>query len=271
MEFNIATAPSRVSKQWKNETISWDTLLVRIQNPTRTPETTKEYASMSASEKGKIKDVGGFVGGHLRDGRRVKGAVAYRQLITLDADSPGKDFLQDVDLVLDGQAYLIYSTHSHTKQAPRYRLIIPTARKMDPDEYQAVSRRLANSIGLHHFDDTTYAPERLMYWPSVSRDGEYVCLRGEGAFTNPDIVLATYDNWRDPTTWPCSERVLSQRQHALDRQEDPLSKQGLVGDFCRAYSITEAVERFLPDIYEACNAPNFVHCAPTSSPVPVLI
>src|SRR5574344_935699 len=34
------------------------------------------------------------------------------------------------------------------------------------------------------------------------------------------------------------------------KQEDPLAKSGIVGAFCRTYSIAEAIDNFLCDIYE---------------------
>ena len=41
-------------------------------------------------------------------------------------------------------------------------------------EYPAVARKVAQEIGMDMFDDTTYQPHRLMYWPSTSdrRSGE---------------------------------------------------------------------------------------------------
>ena len=62
--------------------------------------------------------------------------------------------------------YVLYSTHSHTADNPRYRVIIPVDRPMPPDEYQAVSRRIADNIGIEFFDPSTHQAERLMYWPS---------------------------------------------------------------------------------------------------------
>ena len=39
------------------------------------------------------------------------------------------------------------------------------------------------------------------------------------------------------------------RKRDADRQGDPLEKKGVVGIFCRTYSITEAIAKFLPDVY----------------------
>lgn len=38
--------------------------------------------------------------------------------------------------------------------------------------------------------------------------------------------------------------------HALKKQADPLTKQGIVGAFCRAYTIQDAISTLLSDVYE---------------------
>ena len=49
-----------------------------------------------------------------------------------------------------------------------------------------------------------------------------------------------------------------------------MEKSGIVGTFCRAFSITEAIEKFLPDVYEAAGS-NRYHYIPSSSIAGVLI
>jgi len=43
-----------------------------------------------------------------------------------------------------------------------------------------VGRKVAKEIGIDLFDDTTYEPERLMYWPSTSRNGELIKKANKG-------------------------------------------------------------------------------------------
>ncbi|MDF8247764.1 hypothetical protein P4707_16075, partial [Listeria monocytogenes] len=76
---------------WKNKETSWQKVLEKISQTTRTKETIDEYLQMSKAEQSVIKDVGGFVGGTLLKGRRKAENVKWRQLITLDADfaAPG--------------------------------------------------------------------------------------------------------------------------------------------------------------------------------------
>ena len=247
----IATGRSRSARCWKSQKMTWSALANKLAEPTVTNETAAEYAKMSKADQGQKKDVGGFVGGYIpKNGRRVRGAVKERYLITLDADNPSEDFLLDLDMELGGMEYVLYSTHSHTDANPRYRVIIPVDRAMQPDEYQAVSRRIADNIGIESFDPSTHQAERLMYWPSCPKDVEYVYQRGEGSLVSVDTYLSTYRDWRDTSLWPTSDKESQIRLDAAKKQGNPLEKKGLLGAFCRCYSITEAIEKFLPGVYE---------------------
>ncbi|MGO4147933.1 hypothetical protein AB4Y77_22975, partial [Paenarthrobacter sp. YAF11_1] len=154
--------------------MTWDEFVDRLRKVRRTAETMAQYDKMPVAGKGKAKDGPSFVGGLVRGGRRKKENVDTRSLITLDVDRGDEDFLFAVELVLGGCAYAIYSTHSHRPQKPKYRLIVPTDRSMSPDEYAAVSRKLAEQIGMQYFDKTTFDVHRLMYLPSCSKDAEPV-------------------------------------------------------------------------------------------------
>lgn len=247
----IATGKSRSARSWKSQKMTWSALANKLAEPTVTNETAAEYAKMSKADQGQKKDVGGFVGGYIpKNGRRIRGAVKERYLITLDADNPGEDFIVDLDMELGGMEYVLYSTHSHTANNPRYRVIIPVDRAMTPDEYQAVSRRIADNIGIEFFDPSTHQAERLMYWPSCPKDVEYVYQHNEGNLISVDTYLSTYRDWRDTSLWPTSSKESQIRLDAAKKQGNPLEKKGLLGAFCRSYSITEAIQKFLPGVYE---------------------
>ena len=122
----IATGSSRRSTSWKNKEILWSEFVEKLSQVTRTQETQAEYFRMPKEERDNAKDVGGFVGGTLKGGRRKIDAVAQRRLITLDMDSiaAGEDPWPTVTLIL-GCAAVLYSTHTHSAKAPRLRLVIP--------------------------------------------------------------------------------------------------------------------------------------------------
>lgn len=254
MDLIISEAGSRTSKHWKNKTYTWDALKKRLSETVRTGETVAEYKAMSKADQDLRKDVGGFVGGKIKGGRRVTGAIENRCLITLDADFADENLLPILEMLGDFKC-AVYSTHKHIPSKPRLRVIIPLKRPVTPDEYGAVSRKIAEDIGIEYFDDTTYQPQRLMYWPSTSSDGEFVFKDIDGPVLDPDEVLARYGDWKDITSWPCSSRV-SEAIHkkAGAKQADPMQKSGVIGAFCRTYSIEDAIEKFLPDIYVPCES-----------------
>ena len=61
----IAVGNSRMDKKWKNQDISWADLCARCGSTIRTTETVEEYRKLKKGQQDGIKDVGGFVGGHL--------------------------------------------------------------------------------------------------------------------------------------------------------------------------------------------------------------
>ena len=245
----IAYGNSRMDKKWKNTDISWEAFCSRVKTTQRTTETVEEYRKMRKGGQDSIKDVGGFVGGHLKDGRRKKGNVLSRSMLTLDMDYGTSTIWEEISTFFPYQC-CIYSTHKHTPENPRLRLIIPLFRDVGEEEYAAVSRMVAKEIGIDLFDDTTYEPERLMYWPSTSRNGIFVYEEKDGSILDPDEFLNKYDDWRDTSTWPVSSRQSEVLDRSLKEQADPLSKEGVIGTFCRTYSVSRAIDTFLKDIYE---------------------
>ena len=249
IRLTISTGKSRYTTKWIERTPMWSELIARFASPVVTPETHEEYMALSKTKQCEIKDVGGFVGGSLRDGHRGKGYVINRTLISLDVDfAKSVNQLRTLDMVY-GCAWGVYSTHKHSSKSPKLRLLVPLGREVTPDEYEAVSRKLAEHIGIDIFDDTTFQPERLMFYPSASTGADYLWESVDGEMLNPDKVLAEYNDWKD-----CNEWCLSARAPALITREqskvgDPLTKTNIIGTFCRTYSIHEAIETFLADTY----------------------
>ena len=248
----IAVCNRKTNLKYKNQEHPWSYLKERNRTPIRTSETAEEYQKASKEQRDAAKDQGGFVGGWLKDGRRIAQNVLSRGVGALDADNiPAEvDFPALVRDKLNGCEYFLYSTHSHTLEAPRFRIAILFSREVAPDEYPALMRMIAKQIGMDYFDDSTYQANRMMYWASCPMNGEFVFEENSGEALNPDVFLAMYDDWRDVTQWPTSSRQSEAIRHSLKQQKDPLAKDGVVGAFCRAYPIEEAIAAFLPEVYE---------------------
>ena len=270
MRIQIATGNSRMEKRWNNVEMELDEFIERISHTIRTAETVEQYMKMTKAKQDAIKDVGGYVAGRLKGGRRKKDSVEYRTMIVEDMDHAVPGVIEQIEMLQDYRC-LIYSTHKHTPENPRYRLAIPLSRPVSPDEYVAIARKVAEDIGIEMFDDTTYEPSRLMYWPSTSADGEFIFRDIEGEPLNPDDVLSRYKDWRDSSEWPVSSRQQSIVQREMRKQADPLTKDGVIGAFCRTYSIEDAISNFLPDVYQPSAMPGRYDYIPADSQAGVVI
>lgn len=252
---DISIGRSRRDTKWKQQTIEWVEFSRRLSETHRTTETFKEFVSAKKDRQDEIKDIGGFVGGIIRGGNRTAASVVNRQLITLDIDFAHPDFWEDFQMIYS-EAALIYSTHKHCPEAPRLRLLMPLDRPVMADEYQAIARRIAGNLGIECFDQTTFQPERLMYWPSTPKDGEYLYERQDGLWLNADAILDSYYDWRDISQWPVSVRFLDAIKRGNAKLGNPLEKPGIIGAFCRTYSVSEGIDKYLKDVYEKTDKEN---------------
>lgn len=246
---DLATAHSRIAKKWRNRHWLWSELLQRCSETKRTGETAAEYARMSKEEQSNVKDVGGFVGGYLSGGIRKNANVMYRTVATLDIDYGTVNVWDDFTMAF-GFAAMIYSTHKHSSKTPRYRLVFPLSRQVSPAEYEPLCRKIAAEIGIDLFDDTTYELPRLFYWPSTSKDADFVFDYQDGPACDVDAILSQYVDYKDVSAWPLSSREGDVIAHEIKKQGDPTEKPGVIGAFCRAYSIEDAIDNFLSDKYE---------------------
>lgn len=254
VELDISFGKNRTDKNWKPEFLSWGEFTDKLQKVRRTKETMAEYDKMDNFSRGRIKDGPAFVGGFIRGGRRKKENMENRSLITLDADYADEDFMFHAELVLGGYAYAIYSTHSHRDESPRYRLIVPLNRSVGLDEYAAISRMIASQVGMEFFDKTTFSVHRLMYMPSCSKDALPVCEVFEGDILEPEKILSAYKDWTDIMAWPRHKDVVINLDNK--KVQDPRDKKGIIGLFCRAFSIEAVIEEYLSDEYTQGTMPN---------------
>ncbi len=248
-KLSIAYGSSCHAKRWVNQQVTFDELCERLSQTVRTPETVEEYPKLPKSERDRAKDKGGFVGGKLKGGRRKRDTVEGRSMLTQDADHAGIDFIESYEMLCP-YASCLYTTHGHTPEAPRVRVVVPLTRDVTPDEYAAISRLFAAEWGIDQFDECSHRPHQLMYWPTTPADGEYVFKRCDGEWLDPDRYLAAHPGWRDCAGLPRSVREGGIVERGRKQQEDPLGKQGVIGAFCRTYGINEAVHVFLKDIYQ---------------------
>lgn len=257
-KLRISVAQNRKSLKWITEELNWSDFVTKISKPIRTTETYEQFIKMKKSQQDELKDVGGFVAGELKDGRRKAENVLNRCLISLDADhiTPGQTNKIIGLLSGLGCAYAVYSTRKHCSDKPRLRIIIPTDRILKPDEYEPIARKIASFVGMEILDSSTFEASRLMYWPSCSKDSEFVFTYEDKPFASADGILGMYRDWKDINDWPKIPSESEIIKTEITKQKDPLEKDGIIGAFCRVYDIYNAIATFLPDVYEQGDKPD---------------
>ena len=246
-ELAFCLGNSRSAAVWYPTKMTIETLWERLKTPLRTAETSAEYRAMKKNEKDVVKDKGGFLAGTLKGTRRKKSEVISRSMIAIDADKLKYGCFDEFDFKYYA---IVYTTHTHTPEAPRARILMPLIRDVTPDEYNAIARFMADEIGMDMIDPCSFEINQLMYWPTCSSDGEYICRRYEGEWLDPDSFLASHPDWQDCTTLPTAPAEKEAMARECKKQADPMAKEGMVGTFCRAYPIVDAIRAFLPDVYE---------------------
>lgn len=250
-KITITTGRSRRDTSWRAQSLMISELWERLRTPTRGTDTMAEYLAMTKAQQADLKDVGGYVAGALNGPRRKAGAVAGRDVLTLDLDNiqPGATDSVCARVEALGCGYCIYSTRKHRPDAPRLRVLLPLDRTATADEYEPCARRMADMIGMDLADPTTFEASRLMYWPSVCADGQYIFYCADKPMLSVDGLLATYADWHDVNAWPVSPGAVAPARLAA-KQGDPETKHGIVGAFCRVYDVPAAMAEFLPGVYE---------------------
>lgn len=187
-ELTIYTFASRKKPIGQRCDLTWDEFKERLRDPVVTSESRSEYASMTNEQRTEIKDVGGYVAGVLLHGRRGKSTLVNRCIATIDADDASPDDWATFNALMDICA-VCHTTHTSTPDKLRLRWLFPLSRPVSADEYTVIVQELCKYVGVNSHDDSTDQPERLMFWPSVSRDAEYQFWENNYAVLDVDALL----------------------------------------------------------------------------------
>lgn len=231
-----------------------------FEEPVRTGETRAEYDRLDDQTQLRKKAENGWrfrapVDGDTRNRRSVLPAT----MLTYDFDYASVEFAESAlsGELLEGIPHLVHTTRRHLPDHPRIRIYIFLAEALDAETYSAASRIICQKLldpQMENVDPVSFRPAQMMFMPTVSKDGEYrVHIDTEGDFLDwqayLDVFEAEEGDWRDLSNLPttASEGPLRQTK---EKAEDPTEKEGPVGTFCRAYDIMDAIDKFLPDVYE---------------------
>jgi hypothetical protein len=123
MKIKVSVGNSRMDKRWNLVEMELEEFRDRIAATKRTAETVEQYKKLSKARQDDIKDVGGFVLGILKNGRRKKDSVVSRSALCLDMDYAEASVIEQIEMFFSFRCWF-YSTHKHTPEKPRFRLIV---------------------------------------------------------------------------------------------------------------------------------------------------
>ena len=271
-----------MSKKWKNTSKSWAEIVALLSKTTYTKETMEEYLAMSRDRQAEIKDLGGVVCGHLkadatskqRDmaGRKTKDNILNRSILTFDIDECPRGY-NPIDVIEEQMPRveaIAYTTHKHTPEHPRWRVFIPLSEWVTPFYYEAIARKVGEFIGMENMDKTTFQYNRLMYWPSTPKDGEFRFDRTHGDPLSPRNFLQEYPALKRESAWPRHpeeepfqvQSPLTEREGEYNNVARPAvaqEKGGVVGAFLQAYPIEQAIATFLSEVYTPCGMGRYTY------------
>ena len=103
--------------------------------------------------------------------KRNNASLIYRDLIFLDYDEleANIDFPSVVENALHGYSYIVYPTIKHTKEKPRYRLVVKPSDGMTEQTYRQTVQEIASKIELP-FDSTSLTWSQLQGLPVTTGD-----------------------------------------------------------------------------------------------------
>lgn len=225
----VSIGGSHPAKIASAKRIDWATF---VRNMTRDPPVTTDKAAR-----------GWYCPAEFSPQYRDSDNFVARYAITFDFDHVEPNTWNEVHDVWSGLTYLQYTTWSHKPDAPRFRVVIPFNRAVSYDEYQALARKVAVDIGIELIARESFVPAQMMYLPCQQAGVPFQFRANEGIVLNVDEVLAEYENWTDRNSWPRRQDgdgvYLSEEGGA-----NPLEKPGIIGEFCRLFTIPEAIAKF---------------------------
>ncbi|PGS61460.1 DNA primase [Bacillus cereus] len=202
-----------------NQKIVYGELLNRISQP------------LITNKKG---NAGGFIGGYVQNNRN-KSNVKSRSMITIDIDEvpQGVNVWKNIE-GFTNFAVAMYATHNHTKEDPRYRIIIPLLYDIGPEHYKEVTQYVVGILQVR-IDESSYEFARHMHYPTCSDPNQYEFYYQDLPFFDASFLTRQHEEIQ---TFQKKEKA------------NPRKKQNWVGAWANIYSVTDVLTKFLSDKYE---------------------
>ena len=248
----ISVCEKRTRATVTQNNISWDEFVNKLKKPVVDNITLAEYLNLPKDIQVERKDVGGYIGGTFRSSKRKRENLEERGILTLDLDNldSAQDLVNVINKLQDADVMCcVHSTRKHTHDSPRIRVVMLLDRTVTGEEYEVIARIIADAIGMDFLDPTTFQPARLMFFPSICSDSEYLFWELGSKPLDTAKTFLKIPNWKDYSNLPQHPNEVKKSQIRANKQQDPTTKDGVIGAFCRAYSIHDVIDELIPEAY----------------------
>lgn len=154
--------------------VSWEEFLAFVRDP------------VEAEDKTKLE---GFSLAKFKGDRRAKSNVEEVSSLALDDDESCLA-IDQLASVWRGCAGVIFTTHSHTPRAPRYRIVLQLSRDVTASEYARLWAWAKERAGFVRLDEATKDASRFWFVPAKRPGGVYEVFELKGEPINVDAILA---------------------------------------------------------------------------------
>ncbi|WP_223274795.1 hypothetical protein, partial [Tateyamaria sp. syn59] len=247
----------------KTKCTTWDRFYERFERENilvDTECTYAQYLKLNDDETlEKKRAPGNWLAALFKEGRRKATHNLGRTMIVYDIDTVTPEQLDNIihNAAINKYAWLMHTSRKHCPEKPRVRMIFPVQGRMDEVQFNAIARFLALQLAddpeeaIEIPDLVSFRYTQTMFKPSISKDQEYWLRRNDGEVLDRDEFLTECPNWDDFAQLPYqSEEKARAVQDPNRKMEDPREKFGLIGAWCRVYTVDDAIAEYLSDVYE---------------------
>jgi putative DNA primase/helicase len=234
-----------------NKTKPWNLFKKMFKTPVRTSERFRHYLKLPDKDQSFLKSTNGWLYRTAIDGKsRNRQSGLPSDILSADFDYATPEFFAAMRSGegMPDYEYFLHTSRRHTEENPRFRLFVLLKEPVPNDFYNAVSRIILNQFDpeMTNVDKVSFRPAQMMFKPTASADSPYVFDEHPGQLVDWSAELDNYElvrgDWRDITNLPHVPN--EQLRETSEKMEDPRQKEGVVGFFCRAYDIFQAMEAF---------------------------
>jgi|TARA_R110000868_G_scaffold128723_3_gene337046 hypothetical protein len=178
--------------------------------------------------------------------------VLGRTILALDIDHGPVGLVGKLRLALSdlGVAAYLYPTISSRPEAPSVRILVPMAEQIETDDYHLAARLFVADLqlGAVVVDRASLTPGQVMFLPSHFMGEEPAGVVIEGHPWDAADALSAWGDKLPPTLY--GETPITAMPRPTVDGPKAADTHGVIGAFNATFTVREAIQRFLPGIYE---------------------